>query len=176
MQISSRPGRRGARRSVGDLRAIPWAFAWTQARAMLPGWYGFGAAVRSVPEELDTLRAMASGFPFFSILLRSVERALAVADLAIFERYVRGLLHDPPAVERYLPAIRAEYASSVEAVLGILGHDALLADDPTLARSIALRNPYVDQSACCANIVPGRIPFCAIRSASRSTESPRDCE
>ncbi|MDB5092038.1 MAG: Phosphoenolpyruvate carboxylase [Candidatus Eremiobacteraeota bacterium] len=144
MQISSRPGRRGARRSVGDLRAIPWAFAWTQARAMLPGWYGFGTAVRSVPEELDTLRAMASGFPFFSTLVRSVERALAVADLAIFERYVRGLLHDPAAAERYLPAIRAEHASSVEAVLGILGRDALLADDPTLARSIALRNPYVD--------------------------------
>ncbi len=144
MQISSRPGRRGARRSVADLRAIPWAFAWTQARAMLPGWYGFGAAIRSVPQELDTLRAMASGFPFFATLLRSVERALAVADLAIFERYVRGLLPDTAAAERYLPAIRAEYASSVDAVLAILGRDALLADDPTLARSIALRNPYVD--------------------------------
>jgi phosphoenolpyruvate carboxylase len=144
MQISSRPGRRGARRSVGDLRAIPWAFAWTQARAMLPGWYGFGAAVTAEPDALDTLRAMAAAFPFFATLLRSVERALAVADLTIFERYVRGLVGDEAIAAHYVAIIRAEYAASKDAMLRILQRDELLADEPTLARSIALRNPYVD--------------------------------
>jgi phosphoenolpyruvate carboxylase len=144
MQISSRPGRRGARRSIDDLRAIPWAFAWTQTRAMLPGWYGFGSAVRAEPAAIETLREMAAGFPFFATLLRSIERALAVADLAIFERYVAGLLDDPAGAERYVAAIRGEYEASVAAILQILEHDRLLADDATLARSIALRNPYVD--------------------------------
>ncbi|BDE07415.1 phosphoenolpyruvate carboxylase [Vulcanimicrobium alpinum] len=144
MQISSRPGRRGARRAIGDLRAIPWAFAWTQARALLPGWFGFGAALAGTGDELATLRAMAAGFPFFATLVHSVERALAVADLAIFERYVAGLAGAAGGAERYLPRIRAEYDASVRAVLQILERETLLADDPTLARSIALRNPYVD--------------------------------
>jgi phosphoenolpyruvate carboxylase len=144
LQISSRPGRRGARRSIDDLRAIPWAFAWTQTRAMLPGWYGFGSALRDELPALETLREMADEFPFFASLLRSVERALAVADLAVFARYVDGLAGDSVEARRYVGAIRREYDASVEAVLRILGHDRLLVDDPTLARSIALRNPYVD--------------------------------
>ncbi len=144
MQISSRPGRRGARRSIDDLRAIPWAFAWTQTRAMLPGWFGFGSAVRSEPAALETLREMAAGFPFFATLLRSIERALAVADLAIFQRYVDGLAGDAADTGRYVDVIRREYEASVGAILQILEHDRLLADDATLARSIALRNPYVD--------------------------------
>jgi phosphoenolpyruvate carboxylase len=144
LQISSRPGRRGARRSVEDLRAIPWAFAWTQTRAMLPGWYGFGSALRAVDGELASLRVMAREFPIFTTHLRSVERALAVADLTIFERYARELLGDGASGERYLRAIRGEYDASVDALLRILDRDRLLADDATLARSIALRNPYVD--------------------------------
>jgi phosphoenolpyruvate carboxylase len=144
LQISSRPGRRGARRSIDDLRAIPWAFAWTQTRAMLPGWFGFGAAIGAEPSALETLREMASGFPFFATLLRSIERALAVADLAIFQRYVDGLAGDAAGTDRYVEAIHREYEASVSAILQILGHERLLADDPTLARSIALRNPYVD--------------------------------
>ena len=144
MQISSRPGRRGERRSIDDLRAIPWAFGWAQTRGMLPGWYGFGSAVASVPGDLATLRTMARGFPFFTVLLHSVERALAVSDLAIFERYARELVADTPLRERFVPRIADEHAKTVAAVLSILEHDRLLAGDPTLARSIELRNPYVD--------------------------------
>jgi phosphoenolpyruvate carboxylase len=144
MQISSRPGRRGARRSIEDLRAIPWAFGWAQTRGMLPGWYGFGTAAAAERGALDTLRAMARGFPFFTILLRSIERALAVADLRIFERYARALVADDGLREQFVARIRAEYDSSVAAMLEILERDRLLADDPTLSRSIELRNPYVD--------------------------------
>ena len=144
MQISSRPGRRGAQRSIADLRAIPWTFGWGQTRANLPGWYGFGAAVAAAADDLPTLRAMAKGFPFFGTLLRSIERALAVADLAIFKRYARELVADATLRERFVSRIVAEHDASVAAVLQILERDRLLADDPTLARSIVLRNPYVD--------------------------------
>jgi len=144
LQISSRPGRRGAHRSIADLRAIPWTFGWGQTRANLPGWYGFGAAVAAARDDLPALRAMARGFPFFGTLLRSVERALAIADLPIFERYARELVADAALRERFVGRIVAEHDASVTALLQVLERDRLLADDPTLARSIVLRNPYVD--------------------------------
>ncbi len=142
--ISSRPGRRGERRSIDDLRAIPWAFGWAQSRCMLPGWYGFGTAVAAANGEIATMREMAAGFPFFANLVRSIERALAIADMAIFERYARELVADATLRERFVPRIFAEYERSVAAVLAILETDRLLADDRVLARSISLRNPYVD--------------------------------
>ena len=144
LQISSRPGRRGARRSLDDLRAIPWAFAWTQTRGMLPGWYGFGSAVRAQESQLATLREMVREMPFFATLLSGIERALAVADLAIFERYVCALVGDTPAAARFVPLIRAEYDAAVDGLLRIVERPSLLAGDPRLARSIELRNPYVD--------------------------------
>jgi phosphoenolpyruvate carboxylase len=144
LEISSRPGRRGERRSINDLRAIPWSFGWAQSRCMLPGWYGFGTAVAAHGDEIGLLREMTAGFPFFGNLVRSVERALAIADMSIFERYARELVLEPELRERYMPIIRAEYDRSVEAVRTILQTDRLLADDAVLARSIALRNPYVD--------------------------------
>jgi phosphoenolpyruvate carboxylase len=143
--ISSRPGRRGERRSIDDLRAIPWAFGWAQSRCMLPGWYGFGTAVAAADEAtLAILRTMVDGFPFFGTLVRSIERALAVADMAIFERYARELVADSALRERFVPRISAEYERSVAAVKSILQTERLLAADMVLARSIALRNPYVD--------------------------------
>ncbi|HEV8022761.1 MAG TPA: phosphoenolpyruvate carboxylase [Candidatus Lustribacter sp.] len=144
MQISSRPARRGERRSIGDLRAIPWSFGWGQTRAMLPGWYGFGSAVAAEGEARATLQAMARDFPFFGTLLRNVERALAIADLTIFERYARELVDDEASRTGFVTRIRDEHTASEAMLLDILGHRRLLEDDPTLERSIALRNPYVD--------------------------------
>jgi phosphoenolpyruvate carboxylase len=145
MQISSRPGRRGgARRSIEDLRAIPWSFGWAQVRLLLPGWYGFGTAVEADPAGLPRLIAMARDFPMFAGLVRTVERALAVADVAIFERYARELVDDAALRARFMPRLRAEFDASTRAVLAVLEHAQLLETDPTLARSIALRNPYVD--------------------------------
>ncbi len=114
MQISSRPGRRGARRSIEDLRAIPWSFGWAQTRGMLPGWYGFGSAVAAVSGEIATLQVMAREFPFFTILLHSIERALAVADLAIFERYARELVPDAALRDRFVPRIVAEFERTAD--------------------------------------------------------------
>ena len=87
---------------------------------------------------------MAREFPFFTVLLHSVERALAVSDLAIFERYAHELVPDTALREQFVPRIAEEHAKTVAAVLSIGEHDRLLAADPTLARSIELRNPYVD--------------------------------
>ncbi len=145
MQISSRPGRRGgARRTIDDLRAIPWSFGWAQTRGMLPGWYGFGSAVRAEEEHLPELIAMARGFPVFATMLRNLERALAVADLPIFERYARDLVPDKAMRAKFVPRIRAEYEAATSSLLAILERARLLENDQTLARSIALRNPYVD--------------------------------
>jgi phosphoenolpyruvate carboxylase len=145
MQISSRPGRRGAqRRSIDDLRAIPWSFGWAQTRGMLPGWYGFGSAVHAEREHLPLLREMVRTLPFFATVVRNIERALAVADLPIFERYARELVPEKGMRAKFVPRIRGEYEASTAALLDVLEHARLLESDPTLARSIALRNPYVD--------------------------------
>ncbi len=145
MQISSRPGRRGGtRRTIDDLRAIPWSFGWAQTRCMLPGWYGFGSAVRAEEGHLPALIAMAQSFPVFTMMLRNIERALAVADLPIFERYARDLVTDEAMRAKFVPRIRAEYEAATASLLAIRERARLLENDPTLARSIALRNPYVD--------------------------------
>jgi phosphoenolpyruvate carboxylase len=144
LEISSRPGRRGERRSIDDLRAIPWSFGWAQSRCMLPGWYGFGTAIDGFGTELEVLRAMFLGFPFFANLVRSVERALAIADMTIFERYARELVADESLRARFVPRILAEYDRAVDAVGAIIQTDGLLADDAVIASSVALRNPYID--------------------------------
>jgi phosphoenolpyruvate carboxylase len=100
--------------------------------------------VAAAGDELATRRAMVADFPFFGNLVRSVERALAVADMAIFDRYARELVADAALRNEFMPRIVAEYERSVSAVLSILDADRLLANDAVLARSIALRNPYVD--------------------------------
>ena len=179
MQISSRPGRRGERRSIDDLRAIPWSFGWAQARAMLPGWYGFGTAVAAERANLRALRAMARGFPFFGTLLRNVERALAIADMPIFERYARELVDD----ERRRGS---SHACATNAPRPRAARDSrprrLLEGDPTLARSIALRNPYVDPLSLMqvrllrAYRAGGKTdPRSPTRSGSRSTASRPVC-
>jgi phosphoenolpyruvate carboxylase len=145
LEISSRPGRRGDRRSINDLRAIPWVFGWAQTRCNLPGWFGFGTAVAAAgPQQLEVLHEMIAAFPFFANLVRAIERGLASADMVIFERYAHELVGDRNLRERFIARIIAEYDRSVEAVLKVLQRDRLLAEDTVLARSIALRNPYLD--------------------------------
>lgn len=146
MEISSRPARRSGARSVDDLRAIPWTFAWTQARAPISGWYGFGSAVAAAHArgEGELLREMAREFPFFTVLLRRIERALATADLTIFRLYAETLVEDPALRARFVTLIEDEFARSLEALMELTGHGEVLASDPTLASAIALRNPYVD--------------------------------
>jgi phosphoenolpyruvate carboxylase len=147
MEISSRP----ASRPAGDqesgeierLRAIPWVFAWTQSRHLLPGWYGLGTALDRAVERYKTaaLEEMVRDWPFLRALVDDVEMVLATADLAIAARYacLAGELGD-----HYFPLIRAEFDRTVSNVLALKHENALLDSDPALQRSILLRNPYVD--------------------------------
>jgi len=143
LTIGSRPSRRRAMRGVEDLRAIPWVFAWTQCRAILPGWYGMGAGLAAAVEThgLAAVRRAARTWPFLTTLLADVEMVLAKSDLDIAERYAE-LAGDVGA--RLFPTIRDEHARSVALLLEIRETTELLEHDPTLQRSIRLRNPYVD--------------------------------
>ncbi len=146
-EIGSRPARRpGAEDYLPRLRAIPWVFAWTQNRCLLPAWYGCGAALEPLASTrggLRELRRLYSSFAFFRSLVENLEMTLAKSSLEI----ARGYLELVPAElepERRLATIAAEHARTVEAVKAIVGAKALLDRHPVLQRSIRLRNPYVD--------------------------------
>jgi phosphoenolpyruvate carboxylase len=147
MEISSRPASRpGADEQGGEierLRAIPWVFAWTQSRHLLPGWFGLGTALQRADERYGAaaLGEMVRDWPFLRALVDDVEMVLATADLAIAARYacLAGQLG-----EQYFPVIRAEFDRTVANVLALKHETALLDSDPALQRSILLRNPYVD--------------------------------
>ncbi len=143
LQIGSRPARRTATGGIQDLRAIPWVFAWAQCRASLPGWFGVGTGLAAAIEAhgLPSVRSAARRWPFLGVLVSDVEMVLAKTDLDIAERYA-ALAGDVGA--RLFPSIRDEYERCVDAVLAITESAELLAGDPTLQRSIRLRNPYVD--------------------------------
>ncbi|HEU4665523.1 MAG TPA: phosphoenolpyruvate carboxylase, partial [Dokdonella sp.] len=144
MTLGSRPARRGVGADgVESLRAIPWVFAWSQCRCGLTGWYGVGSALeRAAARGDDALLAeMARDWPFFRTLVEDLEMLLAKCDLGIAERFSRlaGPLHDA-----FFPLVAAEFERTVTGLLRLRGRDELLADDPRLAQSIRLRNPYTD--------------------------------
>jgi len=148
IRLGSRPSRRHGARDLADLRAIPWVFAWTQSRHLLPAWFGLGHALERfeaehAPEGLDLLRRMYQGWPFFSNLIHNAELSLAKTDLYIASLYA-DLVRPRSLGKSVFRRIEAEYQRSVRGVLAITGAGALLADQPVLAESIRLRNPYVD--------------------------------
>ena len=128
---------------IEQLRAIPWVFAWTQSRHLLPGWYGVGTALDRAVTRYGTaaLDEMVRDWPFLRTLIDDVEMVLAVADLSIAARYARLA---GPLGDHYFPAIRAEFERTSAHVLALKHEQALLDSDPALQRSIRLRNPYVD--------------------------------
>ncbi|HWX65249.1 MAG TPA: phosphoenolpyruvate carboxylase [Rhodanobacter sp.] len=143
MTLGSRPASRRSMRGVQDLRAIPWVFAWTQCRSILPGWYGLGSALEQGVQQFGeaALAEMARDWPFFSNLLDDVEMVLAKCDLDIAEAFSK--LSGPLHVE-FFGMIRNEFERTCHWLLQLKRSDALLHGDPRLAASIRLRNPYVD--------------------------------
>ena len=138
LEIGSRPVRRPG--GVGDLtslRAIPWVFAWTQNRCLLPAWYGCGAAFDE--GDCTELRRLARDWAFFRTLLDNLEMTLAKSSLEVAEGYL-DLVGD----SRLWATIRAEHERTTTAVLEIAESKELLDRQPVLQRSISLRNPYVD--------------------------------
>jgi phosphoenolpyruvate carboxylase len=143
LNIGSRPAARSSKRSVHALRAIPRVFSWSQSRAMLPGWYGFGSAVAQAGVPIEALREMHQRWPFFATTLANMEMVLAKADLGIARRYA-DLVQDKALAEAVFGQIRAEWDRTVEALLAITGQATLLENNPDLAAMIRSRLPYID--------------------------------
>jgi phosphoenolpyruvate carboxylase len=143
MHIGSRPAARAMGDGVHALRAIPWVFAWTQSRHMLPGWFGFGSGLQAAAEQhgAEVIGQMVAHWPFFGHLVEDVEAMLARTDLEIAGHY-DALAGD--SLRLQAEPIRKEYDLTVRHVLALRGAAKLLDSDPTLQRSIKLRNPYID--------------------------------
>jgi phosphoenolpyruvate carboxylase len=146
-RIGSRPSRRTQGRRLDDLRAIPWVFGWMQSRHAVPAWFGVGHALeqfaKSGPGHRRLLRQMVCGFPLFSDLIRNVELGMAKADLGIARVY-SGLVRNAALRKRVFGMLQKEFLRSRRMVLRVSGQRELLARNRVLARSIRLRNPYVD--------------------------------
>jgi phosphoenolpyruvate carboxylase len=148
LNLGSRPTTRTKdSRSIDDLRAIPWVFAWTQSRYMLPGWFGFGSAFAKCLEEsdhaLEFMRDMYHDWPFFKGLIEKIETALAIADMNIAGFYCQQLV-SKELQDKYFPIILNEYNLAKQGVQKITRSAELLDGTAYLKQSIALRNPYVD--------------------------------
>jgi phosphoenolpyruvate carboxylase len=138
LQIASRPARRPQDDDyLASLRAIPWVFAWTQNRVLLPAWFGVGAAFAGV--EPGVLRDLYRRLPFVRTVVDNLEMTLAKSSLPIARGYLRLVVDDGLYEE-----IEAEHARTVAGVLAATGVSRLLERQPMLRRSIDLRNPYVD--------------------------------
>lgn len=147
LQISSRPARRGGKKDLASLRAIPWVFSWTQSRFLLPSWYGVGTALQEFitedPEEnLKLLCYFYLKWPFFKMAISKVEMTLAKVDLEIAHHYVRELGHpeNHDKFEELYQQISEEFYLTCDIVYAITGHKKLLDGDISLQRSVQLRN------------------------------------
>ena len=147
LNLGSRPASRKTLARIQDLRAIPWVFSWTQNRLMLPAWYGFGSAVEALcardADSLNKLRQHARHNRFFRAMLSNMEQVMAKTDLTLAAHYA-ALSRDPEHGAAIFADIRAEHTRSLNALLSILQTDTLLADNRPLARSLALRIPYLN--------------------------------
>jgi phosphoenolpyruvate carboxylase len=148
LNIGSRPASRKKTTAIEDLRAIPWVFSWAQCRLMLPGWFGFGAAVAEWREKhgaegLALLTEMNREWGFFRTLLSNMDMVLSKSDIAIAERYSH-LVTDENLRNTIFPRLKAEWQASIDGLLAITGQRELLDGNPLLKRSIRNRFPYLD--------------------------------
>jgi phosphoenolpyruvate carboxylase len=145
--IGSRPARRGESRGIADLRAIPWVFGWMQSRHVLPAWFGIGYALERFAlaraRNRELLKSMMADFLFFNDLIGNVEMGMAKADLAIAAHYAE-LVTDQAVRRRVFDMISGEFDRTARMILEVSGQTRLLENNEVLARSIRLRNPYVD--------------------------------
>ena len=143
LNIGSRPASRTASRRIEDLRAIPWVFSWSQARFMLPGWYGFAGGVERAGLTVPQLADLSDEYDFFAALLSNMELALAQSDMTIAARYA-ALAAEVPGAEAIMDTIRREHDKAIELALSIRGGGKLLDDRPDLAESVELAAAAVD--------------------------------
>ena len=168
LNIGSRPARRrsapGEGGGVESLRAIPWVFAWTQTRLMLPAWLGTGEALEDA--EGAVLRGLYRDWTFFRSTLDLIEMVLAKAEAGIAAHYDRLLV--PEELLDLGARLRRRLGTTATQVLRVTGHQTLLEDDAVLRRSIAVRNPYVDP----INLVQGEL-LRRLRGEGGGEDDPR---
>jgi phosphoenolpyruvate carboxylase len=148
LNIGSRPSSRKATDKIEDLRAIPWVFSWGLNRTLLPGWLGFGSAVKQfIAQEGETglaqLQAMYKNWAFFRGMMSNMDMVLSKTDMGIASRYAE-LVEDIELRERIFGAINSEWENTVEMLFAVTGNTTLLQDNPTFARSLQTRTPYID--------------------------------
>ncbi len=151
-RIGSRPAKRtdassAKKRSMEDLRAIPWVFGWMQSRHLVPAWFGVGHSLSTFvggnPDKLAHLQGIFKSFPLFIDIIRNVEMALAKADFGIAKLYA-SMVEDEGLRDRVYSMLEAEFNLTQQMVLAVTGQKTLLETNPVLEQSIRLRNPYVD--------------------------------
>jgi phosphoenolpyruvate carboxylase len=142
LKIGSRPASRTTSACIEDLRAIPWVFSWSQARVMLPGWYGVGTAL-SDRSDLPLLREMLDSWPFFRTTLDNMAMVLAKSDMSIAARYAE-LVEDRKTADKLFGRIRDEWHRTHDRLLEITGESRLVEKNPKLENSIRLRLPYIE--------------------------------
>lgn len=148
LNIGSRPVSRKKLSSLTDLRAIPWVFSWSQARTMLPGWYGFGSAFEAFTKKYgktgrQRLRDLYERSAFFQMVLSNLEQVLAKTDMAIAKRYAK-LVSDKKIGQEIFDLIETEWHRTHQAFLWIARQKVLLEHNPALAHSLAIRLPYLN--------------------------------
>jgi phosphoenolpyruvate carboxylase len=141
LPLGSRPAARTAGLAIDQLRAIPWVFAWTQSRLLFPSWYGVGTALASRPLALE--QEMWERWPFFRMIVATVEIALFKSDLGTAERYL-ALAEPAEPARRLWEIVRAEHERTVERLLAVTGQSRLLERRAVLSERLSFRNPWVD--------------------------------
>ncbi len=143
LNIGSRPTSRQATRSIESLRAIPWVFSWAQSRAMVPGWFGFGSAVREAGVDAGELQDIYDAWPFFRSAIGNMEMVMVKSDLSIAARYA-GLVEDKALAKAVFGTISSEWQLTHDTILKITRQSSLLERSPDLAATIRSRLPYID--------------------------------
>jgi phosphoenolpyruvate carboxylase len=148
LNIGSRPSSRKASDRIEDLRAIPWVFSWGLNRTLLPGWFGFGSAVKRFVERegktgLVQLQSMYRDWPFFRGLMSNMDMVLSKTDMGIASSYAE-LVDNVAMREQIFGKIEHEWKETVEMLFAVTGNTALLQDNPAFARSLQTRMPYID--------------------------------
>ena len=144
LKIGSRPARRKPGGGIETLRAIPWIFAWTQTRLMLPAWLGVGAALKHAIDQghKSVLDQMQSEWPFFSATMDSIEMVFSKADANVSAIYDAKLV--PPHLQQLGRELREMFEETMALTLSITGHKIPLENQPVVRRSVEVRNTYVD--------------------------------